>query len=175
MEKEIWKDIPGFQDYQVSNLGNVKSVKFGKERILKACVDKDGYYKISLQISTNKRNGYFVHQLVAMAFHNWDKNIHPVIRHLNHDKKDNRFENLQPGTVRENSSDYRDNLGTSFVRGKYLSQISYGGRLNKRNVFLGYFDTKEEASDMYQKALANQHLYNGDNKAFRLALATVSL
>jgi hypothetical protein len=176
MKKEIWKDIPGYEGhYQVSNFGNVKSIKFGKERILKQYLDNHGYYNISLQLSSNKRKRYLIHQLVAMAFHNWDKNTHPVIRHLNHDKKDNRFENLQPGTVRENSSDYRDNLGTSFVRGKYLSQIGYGDRVNRRNIFLGYFNTQEEASDMYQKALANIHLYNGDNKAFRLALATVTL
>ena len=33
---EIWKDIPGYKGhYQVSDLGNVKSLKFGIERILK--------------------------------------------------------------------------------------------------------------------------------------------
>jgi len=32
---EIWKDIPGFLDYQVSNLGRVKSLKREKEKILK--------------------------------------------------------------------------------------------------------------------------------------------
>ena len=31
---EIWKDIEGYEGYQVSNLGNVKSLKWGKEKIL---------------------------------------------------------------------------------------------------------------------------------------------
>ena len=32
---EIWKAIPGYDNYQVSNLGNVKSLKFNSEKILK--------------------------------------------------------------------------------------------------------------------------------------------
>ena len=45
--EEIWKDISGYEGlYQVSNLGNVKSLNYrrnGKERILKPGTDKDGY------------------------------------------------------------------------------------------------------------------------------------
>ena len=46
--EEIWKDIEGYEGlYQVSNLGRVKS--FYKEgRILKQCIDKDGYFCVGL-------------------------------------------------------------------------------------------------------------------------------
>lgn len=33
---EIWKDIEGYPNYQVSNMGRVKSLKFGKEKMLKS-------------------------------------------------------------------------------------------------------------------------------------------
>ena len=33
--KEIWKTIEDYPDYMISNLGNVKSLKFGKEKLLK--------------------------------------------------------------------------------------------------------------------------------------------
>ena len=32
---EIWKIIEGFENYQISNLGRVKSLWFGKEKILR--------------------------------------------------------------------------------------------------------------------------------------------
>jgi hypothetical protein len=39
---EIWKTIYGYEDYQVSNLGRVKSLLFNKERILKYFNDGRG-------------------------------------------------------------------------------------------------------------------------------------
>ena len=47
--KEIWKDKKDYEGhYQVSNWGRVKSIKFGKERILKLTKDKDGYFFVNL-------------------------------------------------------------------------------------------------------------------------------
>ena len=37
--KEVFENISGYEDYQVSNLGNVKSLKCGKEKILKQSID----------------------------------------------------------------------------------------------------------------------------------------
>ena len=38
MDDEIWKDIPGYEGaYQCSNLGRIKSLKFGKEKIRINC------------------------------------------------------------------------------------------------------------------------------------------
>ena len=42
--KENFKDIPNYEGiYQISNLGNVKSLKYGKERILKPSFNSGGY------------------------------------------------------------------------------------------------------------------------------------
>ena len=46
---EEFRDIKGYEGvYQVSNLGNVKSLKYGKERILKTTMDGVGYLKVML-------------------------------------------------------------------------------------------------------------------------------
>lgn len=40
---EVWKTIEDYPDYQVSNLGRVKSLRFGKERIIKGGFTTGGY------------------------------------------------------------------------------------------------------------------------------------
>ena len=65
--EEIWKDKKDYEgSYQVSNLSRVKSIKFGKERILKQKIRR-GYYYVGLSKNGKVKN-YFVHRLVAEAF-----------------------------------------------------------------------------------------------------------
>lgn len=89
--KEIWRDIEGYEGYQVSNLGRVKSLKFGKEQILK--VKKDRYLRIGL-CKDGKQKFYMVHRLVALAFLPNPENL-PEINHIDEDKTNNRVENLE--------------------------------------------------------------------------------
>lgn len=174
MKKEIWKDIPGYEGlYQVSNWGQVKSIKFGNERILKACLDKSQYLGIVLSIN-GKRTFYKVHQLVAITFLGHIRNgMETVVNHIDNNPLNNHLDNLELVTSRYNNSCHKTDVGVGWYKAlnKWWSTIY----LNDKNIHLGYFTDKQEALDMYQKALANTHLYNGDNKAFRLALATVTL
>jgi uncharacterized protein (DUF3820 family) len=97
MENEIWKPIPNYEDYQVSNFGRVKSLKNGKERML-ACGTNNGYKRTIL-------NGkhYYVHQLVAMAFLDHVPNkMALVVDHVNGDITNNNVNNLQVITQKEN-------------------------------------------------------------------------
>ena len=96
-EKEIWKDIEGFEGlYKVSNLGNVKSLNYrrtGKERILKGRKDGNGYLLVNLS-KNNIIKTHKIHRLVAAAF---CENHHGYkeVNHINEDKADNRAENLE--------------------------------------------------------------------------------
>ena len=64
--EEIWKNINGFDgDYQVSNRGQVRSVKLG--RVLKATPDVRGLCRVSLR-KADKVVRKYIHQLVLETF-----------------------------------------------------------------------------------------------------------
>lgn len=101
--QEIWRDISGYEGlYQVSNLGNVKSLKFGKERIMKYTINRGGYYHLELS-SKGKCKQYNVHRLVALAFIPNPDNKE-CVDHINGVRLDNRVENLRWCTKEENAN-----------------------------------------------------------------------
>lgn len=111
MKREIWKDVKGYEGYyQISNLGNLKSVdrevqhSRGGTRILKGKTIRPGktnwYYLVCLQ-KHGKRKYTTIHRLIAIAFIPNPENK-PFINHINANGFDNRIENLEWCTQSEN-------------------------------------------------------------------------
>jgi hypothetical protein len=99
---EIWKTIEGFENYQVSNLGNVKSFQRGKIKILKRRITKLGYDRVCLR-NENLIKDQFVHRLVAKAFLNNDPNNFKIeVNHIDGNKLNNCVDNLEWCTTLEN-------------------------------------------------------------------------
>lgn len=91
---EIWRDIPGYEGkYQVSNTGEIRSLKFGKIKILKQYTDKCGYNFLILS-ENGKRKNYFVHRSVAMTFIPNPNNL-PQVNHKDENKANNCVDNLE--------------------------------------------------------------------------------
>ena len=91
---EIWKYISGYgEDYQVSNLGRVRSLKRKNIKIMNIKINRHGYCTVYLT-----KNGILktltVHRLVAKAFIPNPENK-PCIDHINTIRTDNRVENLR--------------------------------------------------------------------------------
>ena len=155
---EEYRIINNFEDYKVSNFGNVMSLKNNKEKILSPSLHYNGYLSIVLSIK-GKLKTFKVHQLVAMAFLNHEPcGLKIVINHKDFNKKNNNVDNLELVTPRENSN--RKHLkSTSKYTGVYWHTRDKRWRasivINKKNVYLGSFKIELEASNAYQKALKN--------------------
>lgn len=103
-KEEIWKTIEWNPDYQVSNLGRVKSLerkvkkldgfRTVKERILKPGKDKDGYLIVNLY-KEGKRKNMKLHRLVGQYFVQNDSIFNTEINHLDENKENNCASNLQ--------------------------------------------------------------------------------
>lgn len=97
----IWKPVVGFEGYYaVSNTGEVMSLR--KNRRLRQRIDRYGYPKVAF--SVHGKSFYFtVHRLVATAFIP-NPEQKKTVNHINEDKTDNRAENLEWLTTRENDN-----------------------------------------------------------------------
>lgn len=102
MNKEIWKDIKGYEEiYQVSNLGNIKRMKTNK--ILKSLKHgkKENEYLMVVLSNNGKEKMFYIHRLVAQTFIPNPNNL-PQVNHKDGDKTNNFMENLEWCTISEN-------------------------------------------------------------------------
>ncbi|MDD3172463.1 MAG: NUMOD4 domain-containing protein [Herbinix sp.] len=136
MSQEMWKDIEGFTGYQVSNLGNVRSLdrvltlknhkgtwtQEFKGTLMKQQTDKYGYKRIDFKID-GKHYNLKVHRLVAMAFlPNPENKL--TVNHKNGDKCSNSVDNLEWATQSEqNYHAYKTGLRKQHKQSKPVLQV----------------------------------------------------
>ena len=120
--EEIWKDKKDYEGhYQVSNCGGVKSIKFGKERILKPFTDGRGYLFVNLSKNGKVKN-FSIHRLVAQTFLDNPNNL-PCVNHKDECKTNNNVTNLEFCTY-----EYNSNFGT---RNERIAAKNTNGKLSK--------------------------------------------
>lgn len=124
---EIWKDVPDYEGiYQVSNLGNVRSMNYRGTGVVKLLVPtlSVGYPRVMLSKNGNVR-GFHVHRLVGMAFipnpHGYD-----CINHKDESRTNNRVENLEWCTKAYNNTYGTIQKRHAITRSKPILQILNG-------------------------------------------------
>lgn len=117
MKSKILEEFPLYEIYENGTLiSHVKS----KPYEIKWNVDKHGYLRTSIFNVNRKRKKVSQHRLVAMAFipNPYNKE---TVNHINGNKSDNRIENLEWMTQKENDRHSRDVLGNDWVGEKHPS------------------------------------------------------
>lgn len=132
---EEWRTVVGHPQYEVSNLGRVRSlggyVKRGngyfkkRGRILRQLSNKTGHRYVHLRYGVHKKA--YVHRLVALSFvKNDDPSTNTVVNHIDFDPQNNESSNLEWTTP-------KGNMHHSFYAGRYKRTKSWLQHLRETN------------------------------------------
>ena len=112
----MWKDVKGYEGiYKISengevlSLGRLRGAVKGKDRLLKYDISNSGYYRVTLS-KNDKRKRFSVHRLV---YENFVGEIPEglVINHIDENRFNNNYKNLEACTQKQNNHHSRDSLG----------------------------------------------------------------
>jgi len=170
-QNEVWKDVLGFEGmYQVSNLGRVKSLdridSIGKRqysRILKTAPSSKKYLNVVF-CKNGKCKTHRVHRVVAIAFLDNPYNL-PQINHIDSVRDNNKVDNLEFCSERENSCHrFKNKETTSKYTGVYFAKERNKWQsyieVNKKLIRLGYFKNEIDAYNARCNYEKNNNIIN---------------
>jgi len=162
--EEVYKTIKGFENYEISNLGNCRNKK--TNYILKPLPMKLGYNQYSLSYTGDNNKKKYVHQyqhrLIAI-YHIENPFNKTDVDHIDGNPSNNDIKNLRWATKNENLSNQKKQhnktskyMGVSFdkSRNKWSSKIE----VNKIIKYIGRFATEEEAGKARDDFIINNNL-----------------
>jgi hypothetical protein len=173
LEGEIWKDIEGYEGlYEISNMGRVKALPkwggciFKKERLLKTHDNGKQYLYVDLY-NDGKRKKDYIHRLVAKAFVD-NPNNYPHINHIDENKSNNTYSNLEWCTPKYNCNYGNHNIKLSMsLKGKCAGKDSPSAISVICTTTGMVFDTITEAAKYYNIENLRSHIStwcNGNKK-----------
>lgn len=142
-----WLPIPGFENYEVSDSGDVRN---GDKMLGWVCTNpNDGYKSVRVGLTKNGIRSYHtVARLIAKAFIPNPENK-PQVDHIDRNSLNNHVSNLRWATEHEQIMNRDMPLGASGHR--YIRKIGNKWRVkimrHGQYVLCKYFDTFEEAED----------------------------
>jgi len=145
-EKEVWKPVYGYEGiYEISNLGRIKSIDRyrvrdgvfdriqGKE--LRQIITKSGYVRVNLS-KNGKSKMHLLHRLVLLSFGILPCGDKQIVNHKNFKRNDNRLENLEWVSYRDNYMHSIENITKNFGKRKYHPVI----RISDKKIYVSAAD-----------------------------------
>lgn len=127
---EIWKDIPNYEGhYQISNLGRIKSFKYGKETIRNSKYVGDvGYNVVTLNKPGTKQKVIRLHRLMLLTFKSDSYFENATVNHIDGNKLNNNLDNLEWVSYSDNNkhafkTGLKSNSGEKHPRVKLNNKI----------------------------------------------------
>ena len=149
--EEIWKPIPGYNGYEVSNTGKVKSYKIKKEGVLltQSVTKKDDLHlKVRLINNAGEQKHIGVHRLVMLAFCPIENSELYEVNHKDGNCQNNNLDNLEWMTSEENHKHYKEVLipqrkeNGTFSAGRKADIL----KISFTNGIINYYNGNEDAA-----------------------------
>lgn len=140
--KEIWRDIKGYPNYQISNMGRIWSKN--RQAYMKPQRDPCGYQRVRLIAINGKAKTEKVHRLVAITFID-NPNSYPEVDHINRNREDNRAANLRWVSHKEN--------GRNTIQNRKVYQYT------KNGILIGEYNSVVEAAEKNNIAPTTLYMY----------------
>lgn len=177
LENEIWKDIPGFSRYSISNKGRVKRKYreiidsigrkyFVPERLCAIYLTK-GYLVSTIVRDDGKSLSLGIHRLLALGFIPNPENK-PQVNHIDLNKTNNSFENLEWVSIRENvlhghirrKAKISQYPGVYYGKDRNVKKWKFRIMCNGKNYSSKYYHTEEEAYIAYKQFCKDNNIQN---------------
>lgn len=144
-----WRIIENHPEYEVSNCGEVRclvdrvnsSKPFKAGSYVAQIIGNTGYLRAAVRVSPGKQKLYSVHRLVAKAFIPNPENK-PCVNHIDCNKTNNKVENLEWVTDKENRKHAVENNLCNFPTGEYRNDVVYSGDQIRNILNLYYLELK---------------------------------
>lgn len=151
--KEIWKPIPGFENfYEASTLGQIRA--FRTKKVLKTYTINSGYQCIKFTVNS-QRTSHLVHRLIAITF--IDNPLEKAtVNHIDGNKDNNSLANLEWNTISENLL----HAYATELHSKELCK-SYIGRKHAKSITKYHNVTYDKSRDKYSAKVTHNSINYG--------------
>jgi len=146
IEDEVFKNIGifnnnDFSNYEVSNYGNVRHIERRNKYLSKSIINQ--YYNVTLHNENKKVRSVRIHRLVAHKFVKGRTDVDNIVNHLDENKLNNHYENLEWTTIKKN---------TIYSIGRKVAQMD-----PETEEVINVFDTITDAYKHFNKP-CNSHI-----------------